>query len=86
MDSAENIQSNLMLVDPRVYIRDTYATLFHKGAALAYIAMQDFDYNFRTYGRLEVIEFTVFGIMNFPNFHLKDIEEVRYSDWLKTLK
>lgn len=77
---------NPMQVDPRVYIRDTYATLFHKGAALAYMAMQDYEYNFRTYGRIEIIEFTVFGILEIPNFHTKDIEEKRYSDWLKTLK
>jgi len=85
MDQEESTALNLT-VDPRVYIRDTYCSMFHKGAALAYIAMQDYDTGFKTYGRIEIIEFLAWGLWVIENFIFKDAEEKRYYDWLRTLK
>ena len=82
----ENTQLNPIQVDPRVYIRDLYCMLFHKETALAYIATQDYDTGFKTYGRIEVIEFLAFGVGGFNHFEFRDNEEKRYFNWLKNLK
>lgn len=72
-------------VDHRPFIRDYYANRFHKGGALDYIALQDFDMGYMIIGRIQVIEYLAWDIWPMPkDSPFKDKAEVHYFQWLQS--
>ena len=67
----------------RAIIRDTYASVFNRGATLDRMAMADYDTGSNLKGRIEIVEQVALGAKVKPNnFHINQ-EEQHYMDWLK---